>query len=373
MQNLAMTAKCDSTQSCNDFSHSSLRGSETTEAIQKNNPHKVRSHQYQIKTIYKIFGIYLFSTIKIANNPNFSLVLAWREVDFCNIGKYISLDKNIAQKIGILCKDLNISNKIWLTRQISRAKLAFESGKDISDLSYEEICDLEAICTEFYPNIFKISDDLYAYSGYLVPQEICAAEVFWYKHNLHIFTPQTLSRIKMQNIIDVGASIGDSAIVFEREFCDKNIYSFEPLKARYELMLQTIKLNSSKRIIPINKGLGAESACVAIDSDIASMVAIKDAQFAEIITLDSFVEENNIKVGFIKVDVEGFEMEFLKGAMKTITSQKPAMLISIYHSGSDYFHIKPFIDSLNLGYTFKIYKGTDWTITEETGLFCEAL
>lgn len=47
------------------------------------------------------------------------------------------------------------------------------------------------------------------------------------------------------------------------------------------------------------------------------------------------------------------------------------MLISIYHFGSDYFKIKPLIESWNLGYKFKIAKGADGHLTGETVLFCE--
>ena len=66
-------------------------------------------------------------------------------------------------------------------------------------------------------------------------------------------------------------------------------------------------------------------------------------------------------------------MEFLKGAKETIRTQKPAMLISIYHFGSDYFKIKPFIESWDLGYKFKIHKGVDLSLTGETALFCEVV
>ena len=90
-----------------------------------------------------------------------------------------------------------------------------------------------------------------------------------------------------------------------------------------------------------------------------------------IITLDGYTKENNIEVGFIKVDIEGFEMEFLKGAKETIARDKPAMLISIYHQGSDFFDIKPLIESWNLGYKFKIHKPIDHSIIAETALYCE--
>ncbi len=89
-----------------------------------------------------------------------------------------------------------------------------------------------------------------------------------------------------------------------------------------------------------------------------------------ITTLDDFVAEHGIEVGFIKVDIEGFEQHFLAGAKKTICTQKPALLISIYHSGDDYFNIKPLIESWNLGYQMRIYKGTDMALSIDTALYC---
>lgn len=66
-------------------------------------------------------------------------------------------------------------------------------------------------------------------------------------------------------------------------------------------------------------------------------------------------------------------MEFLKGAKETICTQKPTMLLSIYHQASDYFGIKPLIESWNLGYKFKIHQSIDYAIPVETALFCEVL
>lgn len=243
-------------------------------------------------------------------------------------------------------------------------------------MTKDEISDLDRLYTQFFPNIFKISDNLWSYDGYLLPWQIGNVEVFWYKHSMNMFEPQTLATIKNKDIIDVGASIGDSALIFENEFCDKNIYSFEPTKQRYELMLRTIKLNKTSRIIPINKALGSQETTMIMDNDVTSISYItnnKTTEVVEVTTLDNFVREHNLSIGLIKVDTEGFEMEFLKGAKETICAQKPAMLLSIYHSGKDYFGIKPLIESWNLGYKFKIYKGTDRTITEETMLFCEII
>lgn len=116
---------------------------------------------------------------------------------------------------------------------------------------------------------------------------------------------QTLEAMKHKDFIDVGGFIGDSAVLFEREFCDKNIYTFEPTKENFRLLKRTLELNNSKRIIPINKGLGSESgtAQICINESSSSIVAhhSDEMKVAHIITLDSFVRENNIKVALSKL------------------------------------------------------------------------
>ena len=142
-------------------------------------------------------------------------------------------------------------------------------------------------------------------------------------------------------------------------------------------MERTLELNNSKRVIPINKGLGDKESTMQISilGDGSSFCHSfgQKTETAHIITLDSFVREHNIEVGFIKVDIEGFEMKFLEGAKETIRTQKPAMAISIYHLGTDYFKIKPLIESWDLGYTFKIAKTSKRYFTLGTILFCEIM
>ena len=48
------------------------------------------------------------------------------------------------------------------------------------------------------------------------------------------------------------------------------------------------------------------------------------------------------------------ELEAIKGAVNTLKNNKPLLCISIYHTAKDFLFIKPFIESLNLGYTFRI-------------------
>ena len=143
------------------------------------------------------------------------------------------------------------------------------------------------------------------------------------------------------------------------------------------MMLETIKLNESKNIVPVRLGLGSKDEVleINIDSSASSINRVLHENLQKesihITTLDKFVEEHNLKVGLIKVDIEGFEQEFLKGALNTIKTQKPILLLSIYHNADDFFNIKPFIESLDLGYSLKIVRPNDGGVRGETLLICE--
>lgn len=338
-----------------------------------------KTYLYTIKTTYKIFGILIFcKTATIIKKTRLAIRADIGSDDWMNIGKYIATNPNIEQEILALIRDLDKENKNFILRQMALSLEAYQNNNSaVTKLTQKEIADIIKEREEFWPNLFKISDNLYAYDGYLLPTNKITAEAFFYKYGLDVLEPQTLAKMRQKEFIDVGGYIGDSAIMFEREFCDKNIYSFEATQTNFILMERTLELNNSKRIIPINKGLGAEKGTLQINifGDCSGFYKSfgGKTENVEVITLDEFVRENKIEVGFIKTDIEGFEMEFLKGAKETICTQKPTMAISIYHFGKDYFHIKPLIESWNLGYSFKFTKSYSPTLTTGTVLLCEIL
>lgn len=337
-----------------------------------------KSTLYTIKTRYKIFGIQVFFKTTTQIHKTQSLFI-WANP---YIGKYISTSPNIEQETLALISGLSKENQAFALRQMGRCAQSYrDNNHSFTALSQSEIDEWRRIESEFLPNIFQLGENLYCYKHYLLPIDRFEISVFWHKHSLNILEPSTLAKMRDKDFIDVGGYVGDSALIFEQEFCDKNIYTFEPTRDNYERILQTIKLNNLKRTIPINKGLGAENAKAEIGisgtyglgSSITFSEHFENTESVQITTLDDFVRENKIEVGFIKVDIEGFEMEFLKGAKETICAQKPAMLLSIYHQPSDYFGIKPLIESWDLGYKFKIHQGIDYSLTVETALFCEVV
>ncbi|MDR2685475.1 MAG: FkbM family methyltransferase [Rickettsiales bacterium] len=168
-------------------------------------------------------------------------------------------------------------------------------------------------------------------------------------------------------IFDVGAYVGDSALIFARHFSNNPIYAAEVLTGNFEEMKRNIALNNAKNIVPINVGFSDSTGymdCAAFDAPGQLKCKME--------TLDNYVKENKIKVGLIKVDIEGAEQLFLKGALQTIREQKPTLILSIYHNYDDLMHILPMIDSLGLGYKFSLTDSNyGWFPVHELTLNCE--
>lgn len=295
-----------------------------------------------------------------------------------NIGNAINNDSNIDKKIFNLCKNIDISSKQCVCKIINRLKNIDKNPNYQINYSDEEKNELNKITNSFFANIFKVKNNIWCYNGYFLPIKQFEISVFWHKHGMHIFNKETINKIKYLDIIDVGGFIGDSAIIFEQEFTEKFVYTFEASEKNYNLMLKTLELNQNQRIIPIKKALGDKNQTLNLNtSGYSSSFKYNDHttenEQVEIISLDSYMQNKNINIGLIKVDIEGFEQEFLKGAINTIKKQKPAMIISIYHNYEDFFEIKNLIESWNLGYSFKIYKPVDFYISLETCLYCEII
>jgi hypothetical protein len=125
---------------------------------------------------------------------------------------------------------------------------------------------------------------------------------------------------------------------------------------------------------PIDKGLSDIRTHASINlnggmSQVNTGMGIgKNSISIELTDIDSFVNENNVNLGVIKLDVEGMELRIMKGAIESIKKYKPVLLISIYHTPDDFFRIKPLIEDLNLGYKFFVRKIAPSRMFSETML-----
>ncbi len=181
-------------------------------------------------------------------------------------------------------------------------------------------------------------------------------ENFYFHCGLRFLSKNLLKKYELKDVIDAGAANGDTPAIFSREYSFRKIYAFEPEKNNYIKLLENIKRFNLGNVIPVNKGVGDKSRKLRITNEEGqSHISSKGTQQIDIMTIDEFVEKNNVEVGLIKMDIEGFESYAIKGAERTIKEQKPILLISIYHCGKDFFEIKPLLGKWG-GYKFMIKK-----------------
>lgn len=272
-----------------------------------------------------------------------------------------------------LIKGLDEESVLTVNRIIARWNVFNSGNADVFSDKEKEV--VRNISRTFRREIIKLSDDCWAWKKYLLPINHFEASVFYYKNGIEEL--KNKAYFKDKDIVDVGGFVADSAIIFSN-YTSKKVYSFEASSLNYNLMLKTIKMNDKENsIIPVNFGLGSAHKKMSIPLQISSGLRTnndlkqKNSEIIELMPLDEYVEKHNLNVGLIKVDIEGAEQDFLKGAEKTIKKYRPSLLISIYHNPSDFFNIKPLIESWNLGYKFKIVKCIDGQISGETLLIAE--
>ena len=227
----------------------------------------------------------------------------------------------------------------------------------------------------FEKSILKIADDLFVWKNCFLPIKHFEASVFFYNHGISQL--DSVAPIRGKDILDVGGFIGDSALMLHG-LTEGKVYSFEATSENYNHMLKTIELNRLTNVVPVHAAVGESKGMIELrfqgSGSSQDPMMIKDPKYVEkcpVVAIDDFVAEHGIRVGLIKVDIEGAEQSFLRGAKKTICEQKPILLISIYHNVSDFLDIKPMIESWNLGYKFKIFKPVMGTVSSETLLICE--
>ncbi|MDL2318790.1 FkbM family methyltransferase, partial [Eubacteriales bacterium OttesenSCG-928-A19] len=223
--------------------------------------------------------------------------------------------------------------------------------------------------------IYKVSEECYCFEQYMLPVNNFAMSVFMDAHGLCCVNDVNMRRIQNEDIIDAGGFIGDSLLILS-PLTNKKVYSFEAVGDHLSLMQKTIALNGIQNAVPVKAGLSNKKEKLEIfrygrGSSFGNIITqdnipIKTTEMVQCVTLDEYASENNLQVGLIKVDIEGFEQQFLEGAKKIIFQQRPIMLLSIYHNAEDFFKIKPLIESWKLGYKFKIYKGIDQRISVDT-------
>jgi len=144
-------------------------------------------------------------------------------------------------------------------------------------------------------------------------------------------------------VFDIGAHIGICALPISRVVKKGGIcYSFEPAEANRKYLETHLKMNNVDNVIVVPSLVGDKcDDCVEFyesssDSGMNSLCMLKNKDsicnkiVKEQITLDSYVAKNGCIPGLIKIDVEGAEINVLRGAESVLRKYHPEIIISVH-------------------------------------------
>lgn len=141
-------------------------------------------------------------------------------------------------------------------------------------------------------------------------------------------------------VLDIGTNFGTTILQFAKYTGEKgSCYGFEPDPVNFKICQANLQLNPFKNIYVDNIGLGnsegsfklivdseSNRGCNKINIDATG----KESHTVTVKVLDNWVKEHAVnKIDFIKIDVEGFEMNVLKGAEKVLQEHHPLLFIEL--------------------------------------------
>jgi FkbM family methyltransferase len=187
--------------------------------------------------------------------------------------------------------------------------------------------------------------------------------------------------LKNECFLDCGAYIGDTIQTFlqESNYEFDSIFSFEPNIANYNLCIDSLlqyEPNIREKIKVFNYGLGLKESvlyfpktpnpgCGGLSEKItppffchimvnSADIPINSFEKCDIKNInDVLTQEELTKISFVKMDIEGNELDVLKSLEDIIKQNKPNLAICVYHKAHDFFEIPLYIKSLVPEY--KIY------------------
>ncbi len=152
--------------------------------------------------------------------------------------------------------------------------------------------------------------------------------------------------------VDAGGFDGDTTEEFINRHPDyKKVYLFEPsmknlsaarkrLVGRRDIEFKSVGLSNVSGTLRFSSNAGSASAVMSSGEETIRVVALDQELSSE-------------PISFIKMDLEGWEMNALRGAEQIIRANRPKLAIAVYHAAKDFREAAAFI--LSLDPTYKIY------------------
>lgn len=170
-------------------------------------------------------------------------------------------------------------------------------------------------------------------------------------------------------IIDGGANVGLLTLLFSKIVGEKgHVFAFEPDTYNIKMLNDNFKLNETHSNYCVQKEL-LWSKNTEINFQESGTVASSALWFSgddnivkkKAVTLDSWLSQNNIKqLDYIKMDIEGAELEAVEGCVEVIKKFRPNFAIASYHMVNNeptYIKLEAFFKSIDYPFITKKFSG----------------
>lgn len=177
-------------------------------------------------------------------------------------------------------------------------------------------------------------------------------------------------------VLDCGACYGGTTLNFANDVGPEGrVYSFEFMPENAAVYRSNVheNVNLVNRICLIERPVYSQSDLTMSitgrgPATQVHFAEIKGAEKVQSIKLDDFVTNSGLpRVNLIKMDIEGAEMEALKGATATIEKFKPKMAVCVYHGLSDFYEVPRLLKGIRDDY--RIFFGHSTTHGDESVIF----
>lgn len=140
-------------------------------------------------------------------------------------------------------------------------------------------------------------------------------------YELLLLHPLTALSRRYNVFVDVGANVGKYTVPLARHY--KHVYAVEPDPDNLYALKRNIELNNLSNVTIVPKALGSTRGVVALAQAGAQSRIAPQGIPVEMTTLDECCPDAEV----VKIDVEGYELEVVKGALETIKRNRPVLVI----------------------------------------------
>ncbi len=169
------------------------------------------------------------------------------------------------------------------------------------------------------------------------------------------FTPSFLKFSEHEIFVDAGCYDLETTAFFAKH-CKQldKVFAFEPDPSNFQACLRNREKYNLPQAEIYEYGTWSSRDTLHFRSteDTGASISADGETTVEVVAIDDVVRD--AKVTCIKMDVEGAELESLKGARKTIEKNRPQLVICIYHKPEDMVTLPMYIKSLVPDYRFYV-------------------